>query len=225
MEKTCRVCEEVKVLSDFPRRKSAPDGHRNECKACSNARSRKYHEMRAERQTDEQKEAQRAKWREKHERHRESAAITKRAYYAKNAQHLKAYSKEYYQRPGVKERLNEQRRLRRATDPIYRLSDTVRSSIKYGLRFHGGAKRSRKTWDALPYTPEELKQHLESQFEPWMSWDNYGEWQIDHIYPTSKLPFDSLDHPNFLKCWSLSNLRPLRASENQSKRDRVITID
>jgi len=81
----------------------------------------------------------------------------------------------------------------------------------------------------LPYTLEQLKLHLEELFEPWMTWDNHGPasltkrtWQIDHIIPQSLLPFDSFTHPNFLKCWSLENLRPLEARENLRKGNKLI---
>lgn len=74
-------------------------------------------------------------------------------------------------------------------------------------------------------TPEELREHLESQFEDWMTWENYGNgegfWNIDHIIPQSELPYDSLEHPNFLKCWGLSNLRPLCSIKNSSKGNRM----
>lgn len=62
-----------------------------------------------------------------------------------------------------------------------------------------------------------------------MSWDNWGQatadertWNIDHIYPHSKLPYDSMEHPNFKKCWALENLRPLCAIENIKKKDKVL---
>jgi len=66
-------------------------------------------------------------------------------------------------------------------------------------------------------------------FDPWINWDNRGAynaktwndqdsatwtWQLDHITPQSELLYDSMEHPNFLKCWSLSNLRPYNAKQN-----------
>ena len=55
-----------------------------------------------------------------------------------------------------------------------------------------------------------------------MSWKNYGTyWQIDHIIPQTYFEFDSLDHPNFVKCWCLENLRPLKADENLSKSNKL----
>ena len=89
------------------------------------------------------------------------------------------------------------------------------------LTRNNGSKLGNATFAYLPYTPEELKEHIEKQWEPWMSWENYGEWHIDHIYPQSKLPYDSMTHPNFLKCWALENLQPLEAKENMSKGNRL----
>ena len=74
-----------------------------------------------------------------------------------------------------------------------------------------------------------LKQHLENQFESWMTWNNWGRysldtwkdddqatwtWQIDHIIPQSDLPYSSMEDENFQKCWQLNNLRPLSAKQN-----------
>ena len=99
----------------------------------------------------------------------------------------------------------------------------------YYLKCNKGMKNGNKTFDKLPYTPTELKEHLEKQFEPWMNWNNHGvgnykkekKWNIDHIIPQSKLPYNSLDHTNFQKCWSLENLRPLEAIQNIRKGNKV----
>ena len=60
-------------------------------------------------------------------------------------------------------------------------------------------------------------------------WENYGgknneerkSWHVDHINPQCNFPYDSLEHPNFLKCWSLNNLRPLEKIENLRKNKYV----
>jgi hypothetical protein len=71
----------------------------------------------------------------------------------------------------------------------------------------------------LPYTPTQLKEHLEKQFDSRMSWDTHGQygWHIDHITPQSSLPFSTYEEENFLKCWSLDNLQPLWWDENLAK--------
>ena len=78
----------------------------------------------------------------------------------------------------------------------------------------------------LGYDAAALCKHLESQFEEWMSWENHGRgkdkiyWNIDHIQPQSKFIYTSLDDPNFLLCWDLSNLRPLEQIQNITRQNR-----
>ena len=118
----------------------------------------------------------------------------------------------------------EYRKRKRKEDPTYLLRSVVSENVRRYLLLVGSSKNGNSTWEKLPYSPKELREHLSSQFSDWMSWDNYGKsgkgkrtWNIDHIQPCAALPYDSLDHPNFLKCWDLSNLRPLDAIENISK--------
>jgi hypothetical protein len=114
---------------------------------------------------------------------------------------------------------------RMRTDPAYRLANCVRSAISKGLMASGGSKRGGSTFARLPYTPEELKRHLESLFEPWMNWGNHGcrlgMWAIDHIIPQSSFRYTSLDDPRFADCWALSNLRPMGVVENIQKSNKT----
>jgi hypothetical protein len=81
----------------------------------------------------------------------------------------------------------------------------------------------------LPYSMEELKNHLENQFESWMTWDNWGKyrpnhwddnnsstwtWQLDHIIPQRYFNYESMKDDSFIKCYGLSNLRPYSAKQN-----------
>lgn len=106
-------------------------------------------------------------------------------------------------------------RERRKIDPAFKLKKDCSSIVR---RVLNGDKRNYSLWKILPYNPNELKRHLESQFDENMSWNNHGiYWHIDHIIPQVMLKYDSLEHPNFLKCWSLSNLRPLKIEDNLHK--------
>lgn len=164
-------------------------------------------------------------------------------YYIKNQERLRKYHKawndknrcsrlethkKYYKKNRLK-RISDQinrARIKYNNDPLFKIKIRVSSSIRDAVRRNRGFKKS-STWDKLPYTPQQLKEHLEKLWQPWMDWANYGQaslekrtWQIDHIIPQSELPFDSLDHPNFLKCWSLDNLRPLESIANIMKGNR-----
>ena len=104
---------------------------------------------------------------------------------------------------------------RRQVDPSFKLKKDCSSIVR---RVLNGKKNNYSLWKKLPYSPDELKQHLEKQFDEYMSWDNHGiYWHIDHITPQIILKYDNLDHPNFLKCWSLDNLRPLKIEDNLHK--------
>lgn len=104
----------------------------------------------------------------------------------------------------------------------YKLRKNVSKIIRFYL-FKQLVPKTSSTWKKLPYTPEELRKYLENQFDENMSWQNYGTyWVIDHIYPQSKLLFKTFDDENFLRCWSLENLRPLEKIENIKKSNRII---
>ncbi len=119
--------------------------------------------------------------------------------------------------------------IKRRSSLIYRLHHTVRHNITNSLKRSRQNKNNKSIKSYLPYTIKELKEHLETLWDSWMNWSNYGKaskqkrtWQIDHIIPTSALPYNSMEHPNFLKCWDLSNLRPLESIENINKRNKIL---
>lgn len=108
----------------------------------------------------------------------------------------------------------------------------LRKSVSHSIRQHllkAGRRKSGSVFDFLPYTLQELKEHLERQFESWMNWGNNGVydpkvwddndrstwfWQIDHIIPHSSFSYSSLENSQFQECWALRNLRPLNAKQN-----------
>ena len=147
---------------------------------------------------------------------REAINEKNRKNYNKHRERILAQKKEYSQRPEVRARKNELARKRRRENPAVKLREKVYGLVHYGLKKGGGVASF--TWDALPYTPEQLKEHLESQFDDQMTWENHGTyWHLDHIIPSAALPFSSLDDENFHKCWSLDNLQPLEKTRNMSK--------
>lgn len=139
-----------------------------------------------------------------------------------NPEKKSATAAAYFQR--TKAVVNAKRSQREKDHPEFRLRNRLRIGIWAALRFWGGNKGGRSILKHLPYTMAELRTHIESLWEPWMTWENWGPlekgrrtWQIDHVIPQVRLPFKDFDDPNFLKCWSLSNLRPLESSKNVSK--------
>ena len=72
-------------------------------------------------------------------------------------------------------------------------------------------------FDHFGYTVADLKLHIEKLFEPWMSWDNHGEWHIDHIEPLCSFHIQHVGCNSFKRAFQLSNLRPISKEENYKK--------
>ena len=105
------------------------------------------------------------------------------------------------------------------TPEVVRMRDLVGTHVRNALKDN---KKGQPCFQHLPYSVHELMEHIEKQFSPDMSWENQGSyWHLDHIVPQALLPYDSYDHPNFLKCWDLRNLQPLPASKNCAKGARL----
>jgi len=101
-------------------------------------------------------------------------------------------------------------------DEWYKIKQCLRSRIIQALSKQGTYKKCR-TMDIVGCSKEYLKQHLESQFQDGMSWDNYGlyGWHIDHIRPCAS--FDLTDPEQQKECFHYSNLQPLWAEDNLKK--------
>lgn len=97
----------------------------------------------------------------------------------------------------------------------------VSRAITQKLKSHGGSK-SGSILNNLSYTIDELKLHIESKFQPDMNWDNYGKWHIDHIIPDSHFTYDKMSDVGFQLAWSLDNLQPLWAIDNQRKYNKLV---
>lgn len=104
---------------------------------------------------------------------------------------------------------------KRYSSPRGKLDVLIRNAVYRSL---AGTRKQASTYRALGYSLDELKQHLERQFLRGMSWDNYGEWHVDHIIPLAAFEIDGTDSEGFRAAWSLGNLRPLWARDNSIKR-------
>ena len=205
MPKWCYACEEWKdPETDFQKDRSRKDGLNARCRSCVSEASSAY-----ERANRLRLKARRHRH---YEAHKDEVLAKHRAYNKRN-----------------KAKNNQRRARKRREDVILRLRERVSRLIHFMITSRGGTKDS-SVLKHLPYTIIELKQHLEKQFEPWMSWDNYGRyrrggnrtWHIDHVIPQSLLPYDSMDRENFRKCWALQNLRPLESVANIRKSNHML---
>ncbi|WP_313250779.1 hypothetical protein [Stenotrophomonas sp.] len=107
------------------------------------------------------------------------------------------------------------KRHRLAASPSARIRNGVSARMWAALKGRSdGALFSR-----LGYSLQELVDHLQGQFSPGMTMENYGRWHVDHIRPCAS--FDQTDPEEFAACWALSNLQPLWAADNVRKGSRT----
>lgn len=128
----------------------------------------------------------------------------------------------------------EQRRLRYNVDPAFQLKERMRRQVNKAKKRDGiaeiirGAIRkggiSNTVERELGYTIADLVQHLERQFTKNMDWAAFtaGKIHIDHIMPQAS--FDLQDDVEWRACWAMSNLQPLWAKDNLTKRDKVLSL-
>ena len=125
-----------------------------------------------------------------------------------NREHVNQYKRDY-------------ERKRRAEDPKYRLGVRTRTAVWQMLK-ERNVNKMNKTFDLLGYSLEELMAHLEALFTIGMTWDNYGEWHVDHKIPMASFNFETTDDREFKLCWCLDNLQPLWGPENLSKGTKLL---
>jgi len=114
---------------------------------------------------------------------------------------------------------NEYFRERRKRDPLFKLSAYTRNMLRRVLRATGDVKKG-STRDILGYGADELKAHIESLFQPGMTWENYGDWHIDHKIPISLMTLFGVTEPELIN--ALSNLQPMWAIDNLVKGNRSV---
>lgn len=110
-------------------------------------------------------------------------------------------------------------------DVFYKLRRLISKAILKALKKLGKSKNNSSILEhfSTGYI-EKLKGHIDVLLKdhPDWSWENHGiVWHIDHIYPQSKLPYGSMDHPNFLKCWDISNIQILSVEDNLRKSNKI----
>jgi hypothetical protein len=127
--------------------------------------------------------------------------------------HLAAVKRSQAKYPDKKRALHRQWRQR----PGNRIGFNLRRNLHQALKVRASGRDWRsdaKLKSIIGCSKAELIAHIERQFQPGMSWDNYGRggWEMDHIKPCAS--FDLTDHEQVSRCFHYTNLRPLWQSAN-----------
>ena len=111
-----------------------------------------------------------------------------------------------------KERQRIWQKQKALTDPTFKLKMSLRGRMYKVLK---GIVKVSPTLTLVGCTVEELWIHLEKQFKPGMTRENYGLWHVDHIKPLSA--FNLFIPEQQMIAFHFTNLQPLWAKENLSK--------
>ena len=141
----------------------------------------------------------------------------------KNKEYLSNYIKEYRENnvDKIRQIKRDYERNRKARDPLYKLISNFRTAI-YQVLKESNVEKNKHYFDILQYTPEELITHLENKFTDKMSWDNYGDWHVDHKLPITHFNIQEMGDEEFMRCWSLDNLQPMWGFDNIFKSNKIL---
>ena len=138
----------------------------------------------------------------------------------RDSDRLREWHKAYSQRRAEARRAYEREVLRHRVTHV--LASRLRTRLYAAIKAAGAGKEISAVNDS-GLTPEQLRNWIESQFQPGMTWSNWGTgkgcWHMDHHFP---LAAANLEDPIEQRAvCHFSNLRPMWGAENLSKNDTV----
>lgn len=123
-------------------------------------------------------------------------------------------------RDNNKVKINEKRNIRRREQ--YKNNTEYKLKVILRTRFNSVIKRNSKKssmLDLLGCNIEFFKKWISYQFEDWMSWENHGEWHLDHIRPCASFNISKIEDQK--ECFHWKNYRPISKEINISKQDKI----
>jgi hypothetical protein len=153
---------------------------------------------------------------------RECTGLEYRKYYTTNRETEIKRQVNYQNnnKPSVNHKRNIRHKNKYDTDVLYKIKCNVRNRIKHFLKSANFDKIKNGTFNIVGCSPQELKEHIESQFQEGMNWDNHSldGWNIDHIIPLSS----AKTKEDVYKLCHYTNLQPLWSTENFKKSNKII---
>jgi len=208
--KTCSSCKQEKPLNCFHNNRKRKDGKHPYCKDCRKDKATSDEWLKEYRKEwyFQNKEDVILRQTLRYKNCKEEIQEYRRKHYVENEDRYKEKAMKYYESNKhdpeyLEKRRQSVRNWRSRNKHIVAWRSVLRSCV---VRL--GQKKTGSTRELLGYSPDDLRDHLENLWLPDMSWDNYGEWHIDHIKPV--VEFDRNTSPSVVN--ALSNLRPLWAS-------------
>lgn len=225
----CKVCCKVRKREEYLRNREkyleAQAQYRKEnAEKVSEAKKRCYrnkidqYKQNHQKYYQENKEVVLAQAAEYREANKQEIRKKDNAYKARNRELLRLKQSEY-QRENAEIRnqyARKYRKNRRHMDKMFSIKENMRARFRYELAKRGESKQI-KANEYLGCSWVFLRDYLAQKFTDGMSWNNYGEWHVDHIMPLAS----ATTRDDLIKLCHYSNLQPLWAFDNLSKGAKI----
>jgi hypothetical protein len=224
-EKICTRCKELKTINNFCKCKTNKDGFNVYCKKCRNLNDK-------DRKINRQENVIIIK-----DNYNKKCTICDEVKFCKdfkinrkssdNFSHIciscspiNNWSKEKQRESEKKYRLNNPEKIKeKYKRQSLKINRRIRDSLNKRIKGALFSKKYKKTLDYVGCSIEELQKWFETLFKDGMSWDNYGQWHIDHVKPCSS--YDLSKEDQIIECFNWKNLQPLWAKDNLTKSNKI----
>jgi hypothetical protein len=236
--KKCKICDLEKDLFDFKKDNRTSDGCSIYCKNCMRMKGNEYYHRTKNDRRDKINENRKIT----HYKNKEKENLKSKEYKINNKDKIKEYNRSYrennlekckniskeYRKNNIK-KIKEYQKLylskRLDSDNLFKITHYVRNMIRKSLKRNIFSKKS-KTSQILGCSFDEFKIYLESKFDVWMSWENYGKyngdlnygWDIDHVIPLSSAKTEE----ELIKLNHYTNLQPLCSKVNREIKRNIL---
>lgn len=192
------------------------------CTGCSRENSRspetreyqkKYHE--------ENKDRRNKRKSERYYENREGCLKKSSRWYYDNRERILARERERTSSNEYRHKRNLYLKEKYEKDLKFRMHIKMRGMLKRLLDACGSERGDGRTIDIVGYSSGHLIDRLESCMLEGMTWDNYGDWHIDHIEPIKKFLDRGVNDPSVVN--NLNNLCCMWADHNASKADKTLS--
>ena len=233
--KKCNKCNKEKPLDDFYKNKFSKGGTHTYCKECMKLMTKKYNQENKEKIEEYKRKNKKIILEKKKRRYRENIENIKKYndkhkekykewrnlnkektsnyqknYYQINKDHISNRNKKYNEEHREERKKRDQKNIEHIREYKREYSRknphivAWRALLTRFIKVFNVEKNNRTQY-LLGYTSKELKEHISNLFTVGMTWDNYGEWHIDHIKPLCTFEKEA----KASEVNALSNLRPL----------------
>lgn len=124
--------------------------------------------------------------------------------------------KEYFNSDEYRKERERLKYKKKMENPLYRFRKKITNNIRNSIVRQGYSKKS-SVRQILGDEWEVVYEYFNNLFLEGMSWENHGEWHIDHIIPIST----AKNEEEIIKLSHYTNLQPLWAEDNLLKSNKL----